>query len=100
MKAEMKAAMKAVTAKLPNAPVLLLGASKTLAALAVVPKALEGTLPAGVAACVPKATEKFNVRVSSSFIAFSSAVLKSAAGSSSASALPSSSVGAFRGWLR
>jgi len=50
MEADTKAldgAMKAVTTKLPEAPVLLLGASKTLSALAVVPKALEGTIQAG-----------------------------------------------------
>ena len=39
-------AVTAVTSKLPETPVLLLGAGKTAAALAVVPKALEGTLSA------------------------------------------------------
>ena len=43
----LEAAVKVVTAKLPEAPVLLMAAGKTLAALAVVPKALEGKLPAG-----------------------------------------------------
>ena len=39
-------AMGAVTAKKPDVPVLLIGAGKTCAALAVVPKALEGTISA------------------------------------------------------
>ena len=43
----LEGAVKVVTAKLPEAPVLLMAAGKTLAALAVVPKALEGKLPAG-----------------------------------------------------
>jgi len=42
----LEGAMAAVTAKLPDAPVLLIGAGKTCAALAVVPKALEGKLSA------------------------------------------------------
>jgi len=42
----LEGAVSAVTAKLPEAPVLLIGAGKTVAALAVVPKALEGSLSA------------------------------------------------------
>jgi len=38
--------MGVITAKLPDAPVLLIGAGKTCAGLAVVPKALEGKLSA------------------------------------------------------
>jgi len=42
----LEGAMGVITAKLPDAPVLLIGAGKTCAGLAVVPKALEGKLSA------------------------------------------------------
>ena len=42
----LEGAVAAVVAKVPEAPVLLIGAGKTLCALAVVPKVLETTIPA------------------------------------------------------